>query len=29
MSENSEYISYIEIVEEDEEREVNFILYKN
>ncbi len=29
MSENSEDISYIEIVEEDEEREVNYILYKN
>ncbi len=29
MSEHSEDISYIEIVEEDEEREVNYILYKN
>ena len=29
MSENSKDISYIEIVEEDEEREVNYILYKN
>ena len=29
MSENSEDISYIEIVEEDEEREVNYILYKH
>ena len=29
MSEHSEDISYIEIVEEDEEREVNYILYKH
>ena len=29
MSEHSEDLSYIEIVEEDEEREVNYILYKN
>ena len=29
MSEHSEDISYIEIVEEDEERGVNYILYKH
>ena len=29
MSEHSEDISYIEIVDEDEEREVNYILYKH